>query len=467
VSTHPAYAQTLADWALSLRFEDIPKPLIDDAQFRVLDTIGNMIAGSREPLGMAVLRAAPAFGSGTDAVVIPNGTQVPASTAALVNGTFAHALDFDDTHNATLVHPSSPVIATAFALARRYNLNSRDLLVAVVMGNEVFCRLGMVAPMAFHRSGIHPTAVLGPTATALVAARIMGLGAEGAVNAMGISGSQASGILESFSDGSWVKTFHAGWAAHSGIVAATLAQAGFTGPATVLEGRFGLFKSHVQKHDEVLDLDALTRELGTEWEIRSCSLKPYACAHVIHPYVDIARGLFQEGLNPDKIAEIHVPVQPGYMPVVCEPRAVKIAPRTPTHARASLPYCIAAALMRGRLDPEDFDATRLSDPETRALAALIYAEPDTEPCRQGQFRGALRITLQDGTQIDRYQDHNRGSAEHPLTDEEVAAKFRANAGATLSARQMDEIVAACTNLSQPQAVTTLIDLCLPTVPEAK
>lgn len=202
MTARATYTETLADWALGLRFQDIPDSLITDAKSRVLDTIGNMIAGSREPLGEAILRAAPALGAGTDATLIPTGMAVPASTAALVNGTFGHALDFDDTHNATLVHPSSPVLATAFALAKSCGLNTRELLVAVVMGNEVFCRLGMVAPMAFHRSGIHPTAVLGPTATALVAARIIGLDAKSAVHAMGISGSQASGILESFADGS-------------------------------------------------------------------------------------------------------------------------------------------------------------------------------------------------------------------------------------------------------------------------
>ncbi|MCL1630202.1 MmgE/PrpD family protein [Roseibaca sp. V10] len=456
----PTYAQRIADWALGLRYEDIPAPLIADAKARVLDTIGNMVAGSTEPLGKAILRAAPAFGTGADAAILPMGLKVPASTAALVNGTFGHALDYDDTHNATLVHPSSPVVATCFALAKTHALDSRALLVAVVMGNEIFCRLGMVAPMAFHRSGIHPTAVLGPTATALVAAKIMGLDAQAAVHAMGISGSQASGILESFADGSWVKTFHAGWAAHAGIVSATLAANGFTGPPSVLEGRFGLFKSHVQRPDETLDMPALTRGLGIGWEIQSCSLKPYACAHVIHPYVDLALNLHERGVTGDKIAEIVAPIQPGYMPVVCEPRAAKVAPQTPTHARASLPYCIAAALVRGDLSLDAFAPDALKDADVLSLAARIMPQPDPTPTAPGQFRGALHVKLHDGTQMELGQNHNRGSAEHPLAPEEIAAKFRANVAQSLGPEQTRHILNACDALHMGGAVTDLIDLCL-------
>lgn len=454
------YAEALADWALHLRYEDIPAPLIEDAKSRLLDTIGNMIAGSTEPLALAVQRAAAVFGTGADAKILPSGADLPASTAALVNGTFGHAQDFDDTHNATLVHPSSPVIATALALAKTHSLDSRELLVAVVVGNEVFCRLGMVAPMAFHRSGIHPTAVLGPTATALVAARVMGLDARGAVHAMGISGSQASGILESFADGSWVKTFHAGWAAHSGVIAATLAANEFTGPATVLEGRFGLFKSHVQRDDEDLDFDALTRDLGQHWEIRACSLKPYACAHVIHPYVDLALDLHARGVTNDQIAEITLPVKPGYLPVVCEPRAAKIAPQTPTHARASLPYCVAAAMVRGNLARDAFSPDALRAPDVLSLAARITPERDPTPVLPGQFRGALRVRLRDGTRIELDQHYNRGSAAHPLAQDEIAAKFRDNAEPLLGRARSQRVIDACDCLHMGGAVTDLINLCL-------
>lgn len=456
----PTAAETFAAWLLGVGPADIPDDLRADARFRVLDVLGNILAGSREPLGAAILRAAPALGTGDEACLLHSGDRVPAPTAALVNGTFGHALDYDDTHNATLVHPSVPVVVTALAVGEGISLDGDALLAAVVAGNEAFCRLGMVAPMAFHRSGLHPTSVLGPPATALVSAKVLGLEPAEAVHAAGISGSQASGILESFSDGTWVKTLHPGWAAHGGIVAARLAMAGFTGPATVFEGRFGLFRSHVQREGEALDIDALTHDLGRHWEARACSLKPYACAHVIHPYVDLALGLHSEGVGAEAVTRIVAPIRPGYIPVVGAPREVKIAPRTPTHARASLPYCIAAALLRGRLDLAGFSREAIAEPAVRTLAAKIEVVEDTTETAAGQFRGELTVELADGTRLHRSQEHNRGSVANPLSENEITGKFRENAAGTLFDRGASRVVEACLALGTGATAADLIETCL-------
>jgi 2-methylcitrate dehydratase PrpD len=300
---------------------------------------------------------------------------------------------------------------------------------------------------------------LGPQATALVAAKIMGLTVADAVNAVGISGSQASGILESFSDGTWVKTMHPGWAAHGGIVAATLAAAGFTGPATVLEGRFGVFRSHVQ-HDAEFDFAALTRDLGQHWEARECSLKPYACAHVIHPYVDLALELHREGVRTEDVARITAPIQARYIPVVGAPREIKIAPRTPTHARASLLYCIAAALHRGRLDLAGFSPEAIAEPAVLALAARSLVEEDRTEVRPGQFRGELKIELGDGTLVHRVQEHNRGSVNNPLAPQEIVAKFHENAMGSLTDRGSDHVVETCLALGSGATTADLIEACV-------
>jgi 2-methylcitrate dehydratase PrpD len=454
-----AFAERLATWALDFRASDTPDDLRNDARYRVLDVLGNIIAGSREPLGQAMLRAAPGFGAGDEARLLPSGMPVPGATAALVNGTLGHALDYDDTHNATLVHPSVPVVVTALALGPRVGLDGDDLLAAVVAGNEVFCRLGMVAPMAFHRNGLHPTSVLGPPVTALVAAKVLGLQAREAVNAVGISGSQASGILESFADGTWIKTMHPGWAAHGGVMAATLAAAGFTGPATVLEGRFGIFRSHVQGADE-FDLDAMTRDLGRHWEARECSLKPYACAHVIHPYIDLALALHREGIRPEDVVRIRAPIQPRYIPVVGEPREIKIAPRTPTHARASLLYCIAAALHRGRLDLASFSPDAIAEPAILSLAAKSVVEEDRTETSPGQFRGELQVEMADGAILHRAQEHNRGSVAIPLAHEEIVGKFRENAKGSLTDRSAERVVETCMALGAGATAADLIETCI-------
>lgn len=454
------YAAHLAEWVLEFGVGDIPDDLRTDARYRVLDVLGNIFAGSREPLGEAITRAAAAFGAGNEARLLPSGARVPATTAALMNGTLGHALDYDDTHNATLVHPSVPVVVTVLALGDGGRLDGDGLLAAVVAGNEAFCRLGMVAPMAFHRSGLHPTAVLGPPATALVAAKVLGLDTATAVNAVGISGSQASGILESFADGTWVKTMHPGWAAHGGIMAARLAEVGFTGPSTVFEGRFGLFHSHIQRAEETLDFDAITRDLGSHWEVRACSLKPYACAHVIHPYIDLALDLHREGLNPEVVTRITAPIQARYIPVVGEPREIKIAPRTPTHARASLPYCIAAGLLRGRLDLVGFSPDAIAEASVRELAAKIVVVEDRTETSTGQFRGELRVDLADGSRLTRTQEYNRGSVANPLSHDEIIGKFLENADGTLDERDAIRVAETCMALGSGASVTDLIDSCL-------
>lgn len=454
------FSVQLAEWALSLTHDEVPADLIQDACHRVLDVIGTVVAGAWEPLGEAMIASAAELGAGDETCLIPTGRPVPASSAVLVHGTLGHAIDFDDTHTATLVHPSVPVVATALAVGHKTGADTREILACVVIGNEVLCRLGMVAPMAFHRSGLHPTSVLAPPGAALLAARLRGLDTAQAVHAIGISGSQASGILESFADGTWVKTMHPGWAAHGGVVAASLAAAGFTGPATMLEGRFGLFKSHVQREDETLDFDAMTRSLGIEWEARRCSLKAYACAHVIHPYIDLAINLARDGIDPASIDRIEAPIQQKYLPVVGEPREAKIAPRTPTHARASLQFCIASALLRGNLDPSAFLQPALSDQTTRDLAARVEATADRHEVSQGQFRGELTVTLKNGRQIHRTQDNVRGSIAHPLSEGEILDKFRANVDGTYTPEQADEVIQACLSMDDGYPVEKLIHTCL-------
>lgn len=452
--------EQLTDWLLNFKASDIPEDLRVDARYRILDVLGNIFAGSREPLGSAVKRAASAFGVSDEACLLPSGERLPASTAALVNGTYGHALDYDDTHNATLVHPSVPVVVTALALGEREGLDGESLLASIVLGNEIFCRMGMVAPMAFHRSGLHPTSVLGAPATALVAAKVLGLGVGQAVNAVGIAGSQASGILESFSDGTWVKTLHPGWAAHSGIIAARLAGVGFTGPTTVLEGRFGLYRSHVQGESDALDFDALTHDLGDHWEARNCSLKPYACAHVIHPYVDLALGFCGSGLDSKAVRRISAPIAPRYIPVVGAPREIKIEPRTPTHARASLPYCIAAALLHGRLGLSEFSADAIGIPAVRALAAKVDVQEDLTETNHGQFRGELTVELIDGSCLHRSQEQNRGSLANPLAHDEIIGKFQENASGSLSAKGTMRVVDACMMLDASSTAKDLIETCL-------
>ena len=416
----------LAEWTLGLRYEDLPESVVADVKARVLDTLGLIISGAGTPMGRAVHAASGGLGSGRRARLIPSGKRTSAPNAALAHGTQAHAEDFDDTHNESIMHSSAPVVATVLALGESVRASGREVIVLVAAGNEINCRLGCVAPGRFHDHGFHPTSVLGSITSAILAGRMLGLDAARAGHAAGIAGSQASGILEAYEDGTWSKTLHPGWAAHAGVTAGMLASAGFTGPRTVLEGRFGVFRSFLRGAGESFDFERVTAGLGDEWEQFESSFKPYPCAHAIHSFVDAALELRASlGLRPRDITSIEATVAPHFVELICEPRELKIRPRTSTHARASLQYALAAALQDGSLGPEHYTEASIERPAVLALAGKVSWTPDPSPPPTTQYQGIVTIETAGGRRETAEHAHNRGSRENPMTLDDLVAKFDA------------------------------------------
>ena len=437
--TSGPYAVRIATWFESLRFDSLPSAVVLDTKLRILDILGIALEASSRPIGRAICEGALALGQGDEASLIGFPERAPLSIAALVNGTLAHATDFDDTHIPSVMHTSAPVVATALACAEATDQSGRELITWVAGANELNCRLGAVAPGSFHARGFHPTSVLGVVTASLIAGRALGLTRPSLVSAMGITGSQAAGLLESYQDGTFVKTLHPGWAAHCGIAAARLVQAGFTGPATVLEGRFGIYRSHLG-HESELDFDQLMDHLGKDWLVQETAFKPYPCAQAIHPYVDAILTLRDRaGLRPEDVAKIILPVAVSQHPIICEPRPEKLRPRTPTHARASLFFAVAAALCRGDLAASAFDEAALSDPSILELAARSEHIADPTPSPRSQFRGEVIVETHNGSRLHQRQEHGLGTRENPMGRRGVEEKFRRNAAARLEPRQIDEI----------------------------
>src|SRR4029077_8233463 len=239
-------AADLAAWTTSVRFDDLPADVVRATKARVLDVIGLSLAGAETPFGRSVRDAAAAMSSSGPCRVLGTGDSINVTMAAFANGAFSQALEYDDTHNESIVHMSSPSVAAALALADTARISGRDLIAAIAVGNEISCRAGSVAPGQFHRRGFHPSGLFATFGVTYLASRLLGLDAPAMARAAGISGSFASGILECWVDGTQTKFLHPGWAAQSGIVSAFLARAGTTGPAEVFEGRWGLYASHLQ-----------------------------------------------------------------------------------------------------------------------------------------------------------------------------------------------------------------------------
>jgi len=449
----------IALWVSRVSFDDLPADVVSSTKLRVLDVIGLALAGAGTPFGQSVRDAAVAMSSPGPCRVFGTRDALSVTMAAFANGAFSQALEYDDTHNESIVHMSSPSVAAGLALADSAQISGRDLITAIAVGNEISCRAGSVAPGQFHRRGFHPSGLFATFGVAYLAGRLLRLDAEGLERAAGICGSFASGILECWVDGTQTKFLHPGWSAQSGIVSAFLAAAGTTGPAQVFEGRWGLFATHLQDDSAPRNLERLTDGLGTRWDSRNSSFKPFPAAHVIHPYLDaILRVRHAHGVRADEVESIDCPVAAFVMPIVCEPVEEKHAPASDAHGRVSLQYSLAEALTRGSLGKRAYSDANLRDPEILALARRVRCHADPGFPGPGRFKGAVTVTMKDGRTMTEVEDYNRGSAENPMTDADLRAKFDENAEGFLDGPTRDRVADTVHRLESLADARTLVDL---------
>jgi 2-methylcitrate dehydratase PrpD len=443
-------ALRLAAWVTSLRFESLPNDVVAATKLRVLDVIGLALAGAETPFGQSTRAAAVQLSPPGRARIFGSGEKVPVSTAAFANASFAQALEFDDTHNESIVHMSSPAVAAALAMSATRPVSGRDAIVAVALANEISSRVGSVAPGQFHRRGFHPTGLFAPFGITYLAGKLLGSDAETMACAAGICGSVAAGLLECWVDGTQSKFLHSGFAAQSGIAAATF------------EGRFGLFASHLQHPETKKDFERVSRDLGVTWESRNASFKPYPAAHVLHPYVDaLLRAREQYGISAADISQIDCPVAEFNVSIVCEPVAEKLAPTSDSHARISLQYTVAEALYAGKLGKTAYSADNLRNPEILALARRVRYYVDRDFPGPGRFKGAVRITLHDGRLIEDTQEHNLGSPENPMSATQLRAKFDENASGILSAAERNRLAEEIDRLHDLDDASSIVEWTMP------
>jgi 2-methylcitrate dehydratase PrpD len=345
----------------------------------------------------------------------------------------SHALDFDDTHADSICHVSVVSVPAALAAAETTGSSGRELLTAVVIGNEVMTRIGSVAAAEYMRRGFHPTSACGVFGAAAAASRLLHLGLSETVSAFGIAGSMASGVFAYLSDGSSTKPIHAGWAACGGLTAAKLAAAGGEGPRHIFEDRYGFFAAYYERPDRGLaeQLSEFANELsdlGDRWETTRIALKRYPACHFIHACLDAAQSLTASNqVDVRDISRIAVAVPEPGIPLVLEPAAAKADPRTPYDAKFSLAFSIAAALVRGHVDVTTYDSDTIRDPRILALAKLVEYETRPFPTYPQAFPGWVRIETAMDEPIEQEVPYQRGGPENPMAEREIVAKFHRNA----------------------------------------
>lgn len=454
----------LATFADATTYESLPPAVVHSVEQRVLDTLGVAVAASAQETADGIAQIVAETGGASQATLIATPQRAPAAMAALHNGTLAHSLDFDDTHLPSVLHPSASIVPAVLATAEASGASGAALIAAAAVGIEITVRVGMGGYLAsegnvFFDRGWHATSICGTLGSAAAAAMLFGLDAARIGHAIGIATSLGSGVIEANRMGGTVKRIHCGWAAHAGILAALMAQRGYTSPPTAFEGRFGFYRAFTDGH---YDAKAVIAELGSRWEILATHFKPYPANHYTHAGIDAALEIRKRHVfAPEDIVDIELGSSEPALRTIGEPREEKIRPQSGYHAKFSGPFTVAAALLGGGglgVHFADFTDERASDPRYLALAAKVrtFVDPACDSVFPNAFAGVLRVHLADGRVFEERVMDNRGGPQRPLSDAELRMKFDANTTGVLSPDASDRLADSIFRLAQSNDVSGLL-----------
>lgn len=423
----------LGAFAAGLRFEDIPAGAVREAGRMVLDTLGCMIAAWREDARKATMARALAeeLGARGRASIVGGARSHPA-VSALANGILANAADNDDTHKRALIHVGSVVVPAALAVAEEQGLGGRDLVAALVAGYEVAVRAGL-AVMPSHYRFWHSTATNGTFGAAAAAARALGLAGAQIQAALGFAGTQAAGLNAFFETGDDTKSLHPGKAAMNGVLAARLAVLGASSPPDI----FGHPKGYLAAYSLAPNSGALTEGLGETWEIEQNGYKPYPSILASHSPIGAALAIAGKRPDPSEIERVAVET---YATVKTHFSSKRVD--STMAARLSVPYCVAVALVDGMVSQRQFSPDRFRDPLIRRLLACTEVVADEALSRlyPEKFPARVIVTMRDGRVLQSELMFPKGDPQNPLTDAELADKFRNNARDFLAPDEIERLI---------------------------
>ena len=422
----PSVAEEFAAFAIRMRHAELPDAVIRAASEQMLDTVGVAIAGRRLGAEVASVALAAEQRDEHGGHVLGERQRASLQMALLANGALAHALDFDNTHMGSMIHVGAAVAPMAWTVGAHRHAGGADVIRAYVAGVECATRLGLAVPGAFHANGFHATAVAGIFGAVVAAGMLLGASERNIVDALGIAGSMAAGLLEYHHAGSSNKKLHPGIAAGQAYLAVRLAMAGADGPETVFEGGFGLLATHLGD----VEPNFGTADLGSLWHLLEVTTKPYPICNLSHSALDCVRAI--QDANPDlsagSVASIRVWGPPGILPLVVEPSAAKIAPRNAYEAKFSLQHCVARMLVDRSVSVDHFTPAMVGDSAIRDLAARVSFVSEPSPAYPRKLPGRVEITLADGRVLAASVEDSAGSSSLPLSSTALADKFRNNVG---------------------------------------
>ncbi|WP_236794231.1 MmgE/PrpD family protein [Amycolatopsis sp. GM8] len=432
----------LAEMVAGLEIGDLPDAVTDVLGQCLLDFVGVTALGSDVESSPPLLRGVDTVGGGGSSTVVARRETYSLETAALLNGTFAHSLDFDDTNIDSVIHPGAAVVPAALAVAEHLGSPGTELLAALAAGYETACRIGRGLGETVYQRGFHPTAIAGTFGAAAAVARLFRLDSETIEHAFGLAGSMAGGTMQYLANGAWNKRLHPGLAARGGLLAGVLAQNGFRGAAQALEGEHGALSLFAIEPSDT----RVTANLGQDWLLLRTGFKPYPSCRLTHAAVDAALEAREKlGGPPDNAVSIRLSAT-AYS-IVGGTEMHKIHPSNVVEAQFSVVFQCAVALLDGRVDWNSYD--RMADADVRALSdrITVSADPDLASA-------AARLRCDDLTiGVDEPAGERLSRATWPA----VEAKFRANAAGVLGNDRTERLVTLVQALASLESVDELME----------
>jgi 2-methylcitrate dehydratase PrpD len=434
----------LAQLVVGTQWEDLPQPVRAAAKRSVMNIVAAALAGCRDRTIETALATLSAFSGRRQAALIGSRERIDALDAAFLNAAAANVLDFCDTHTPTAIHPTAPVLPALLALADLQKVGGRELLLALVLGQEVECRIGLAISPSHYNRGWHITATCGVFGAAAGCGKLLGLSPVQMVWALGVAATQAAGLCECL--GTPAKSVGVGNAARGGLWSALLAARNFAGPPEPLAGKQGYFHAL----NETPDLTRISDGLGDSWEILATSYKPYPCGFVIHPVLDCVLDWRRD--HPGAVVEqVVVTGNP-----LLAARADRPDISTGREAQVSVQHAVAAALIAGRAGIDEFTDACVRDPQFAALRGKVTVRPDE---RFDTDAAAVAIATADSKLHQLSQRHARGSTLNPMTERELEDKLRHIAAAWNPRHDIEPLLDAirrletCANAADVAALT--------------
>ncbi len=447
----------LATFVAELRYEDLPPDVTERAKRLILDLTGIIIRARNDAESTpSLISAVEKLGlvEGQCSVMGDDRSYAP-TAAALINGTLAHSLDFDDTHAAGSIHSSAPIVPAALAAAEMNDASGKELITAVVAGYELQIRLSLALnPTAHYDQGFHPTATCGVFGAAAAAGKLLGMDKDGIQSAFGIALSQAAGSMEFLTEGAWTKRSHVGQAAQNGLICAVMAGEGFKGPLNAFEGRAGFLHAYSPSSDP----DKAIAGLGDTWETMRLAVKPYPSCRYSHAAIEGIVSLMKEhGFDAGDVEEVEIGLPETGWKIIGGP-GDKTNPQSIVDGQFSMPFCAAVALREGGLVWDDYKK-HLNDETTRALTQKVTAVVDqrAEAEFPDNMSGVTRIMTSKG-KFETFVAVPKGEPDNFLADDEFREKFDGLCAPYLGERRARNLADQLLALEQANSVSAVMAL---------